>query len=253
MQNSSICLFLLFAGLMVIISASNLRSNTTSDECLDVTGIENNGASISTYPTRDLELYLVDLHFISGNLSAQYIAYHYCHFLSPDFMECTLYNGTKDNSRLTGTEYFITEKVFKGLPLEERKLWHSHPFEVKTGLFVAPDLTADDEFKVMEWLMGTYGKVTESWRYDLDFPLGVAQLGMALALDTQVDWALADEMDKVLNLTTTHQQRRQQRESLVTPTKVEGADNYLTTGEASQYEVYYIMMKNNGKTLENSN
>lgn len=35
-------------------------------------------------------------------------------------------------SSYAGVEYVISEKVFKTLPQEEKQLWHSHEFEVRT-------------------------------------------------------------------------------------------------------------------------
>jgi len=232
-------------------NVSGTSTNTTIT-LQQLQGFEQASPNISTYPTASYTLYLVDIHFVSGNLSAQYLAYHYCHFVSVDLMQCALYNDTTPNARFIGNEYFITKALFDTLPEEERNLWHSHPYEVQSGLFVAPDLTPEDEFIVMEWLMGTFGKVTDTWQFFQDFPLGPPQLGMALALDSQVDWNLADQMDQILNLTTTHQERRQQRAELIAPPATPGADNYLTTGNATQYQVYQIMLDNNGRTLPES-
>ena len=208
--------------------------------------------NITTYPTQNYTLYLADIHFVSGNLSAQYIAHHFCHFVNEDLMQCALYNDSTPNARFIGNEYFITKALFDTLDDEERNLWHSHPFEVQSGLFVAPDLSPEDEFTVMEWLMGTFGKVADTWQFFESFPFGPPKLGMALALDSQVDWNVADLMDKQLNLTTTHQQRRQERAELIAPPKTPGADNYLVTGNASQYQVYQIMLDNNGRNLPNA-
>jgi hypothetical protein len=229
-------------------NTSGTPTNTTIT-LQQLTGFEQASPNISTYPTQSYTLYLADIHFVSGNLSAQYIAYHYCHFVSEDLMQCALFNDTTPNARFIGNEYFITKALFDTLPEEERNLWHSHPYEVQSGLFVAPDLTPEDEFTVMEWLMGTFGKVTDTWQFTEDFPLGAPKLGMALALDSQVNWDLADQMDQILNLTTTHQERRQQRAELIAPPKTPGADAYLTTGNATQYQVYQIMLENNGTTL----
>ena len=42
------------------------------------------------------------------------------------------------DGRLLGIEYMVPEQVFKTFPAEERKLWHSHVFEVKSGQLVMP-------------------------------------------------------------------------------------------------------------------
>jgi hypothetical protein len=33
-------------------------------------------------------------------------------------------------ARLIGIEYIISRRLYKGLPQEERKYWHSHQYEV---------------------------------------------------------------------------------------------------------------------------
>ena len=233
-------------------NASGTPTNTTITLATLKT-IESSGAKISSYPAQGYTLYLVDIHFISGNLSAQYIAHHYCHFVNEDLMQCALFNDSIPNARFIGNEYFITKALFDTLALQERHLWHSHPFEVQSGLFVAPDLSPEDEFTVMEWLMGTFGKVSDTWQFFDTFPLGPPQLGMALALESQVNWTVVDLMDKQLNLKTTYRDRQQQRADLVAPPKTPGADSYLITGNATQYQVYQIMLANNGRTLPNAN
>jgi len=79
--------------------------------------------------------------------------------------------------------------------------------------------------------------------------LGAPQLAMALALDEQVDWKLADEMDKKLHLATTHKQRREMRTKL-NHDKAEGADQYLQTGKIPQFSSQ--MVKHTPKTPTNS-
>lgn len=39
---------------------------------------------------------------------------------------------------MIGVEYIISERLFKTLPEDEKKLWHSHISEVKSGLLTAP-------------------------------------------------------------------------------------------------------------------
>jgi len=260
-----VCLFLAFSAITIAQNVDNIvytsDSNLVNDPGDTRSGkftlkglrrAERSGAD-NDYPIKHYTLYLVDIHFVSGNISAQYIAYHFCHFVNADFMVCQLFNDTSPNARSIGNEYFITKKIFDTLPFSERHLWHSHPFEIKSGLFVAPDLSEEDEWEVMAWLMGTFGKVTDTWQFDEEFPFGAPKLGMALALDSQVNWTLAEEMDRVLNLPTTYEERSLARKSLVTPPRTPGADNYLFSGFAKQYKVYDIFLEDHGKYLPGGN
>jgi Protein of unknown function (DUF1264) len=42
------------------------------------------------------------------------------------------------DARLIGIEYIISEQRFRDLPDEEKRLWHGHHYEVKSGILVAP-------------------------------------------------------------------------------------------------------------------
>jgi len=203
-----------------------------------------------TYPVQHFDLHMVDVHFTSGNLSDQYVAHHYCYFLNDDFLECILMNGTNSDAKIKGMEWFITPKLFKQLPLEERKLWHSHPYEIQSGMFVIPEANEEDELKLLEWLITTYGKVTDVWQNGRDLPAGPPQLGFALAMDSQVNWAVVDQMDKDLKLKTTWKQRKEKYGKLPTPPKIEGADDYLTSGLAAQWKTYFFEMESPTKLIK---
>ncbi|KOM53626.1 hypothetical protein LR48_Vigan09g228500 [Vigna angularis] len=59
---------------------------------------------------------------------------------------------------LIGVEYIVSDDIFETMPPEEQKLWHSHAYEVKSGLWVnprVPELIGKPE---LENLAKTYGK-----------------------------------------------------------------------------------------------
>jgi len=68
-------------------------------------------------------------------------------------------------------EYIISRRLFDSLDEEERKYWHSHKYEVKSGVLIAPGLPMVAEHKVMEMLAPTYGKTFHFWQVDRDDPL----------------------------------------------------------------------------------
>ena len=55
-------------------------------------------------------------------------------------------------------EYIISEQLFKTLPQGEKKLWHSHHYEVKPGALIAPGIPEVAEYELTEKLVSTYGK-----------------------------------------------------------------------------------------------
>ena len=59
----------------------------------------------------------------------------------------------------------ITPRLYKSLPEDERRLWHSHVFEVKSGMLIMPNSSMvpeaaweQAETKEMEDVVGLYGK-----------------------------------------------------------------------------------------------
>lgn len=52
-------------------------------------------------------------------------------------LQCVIYDTDESNARLIGVEYVIKEEIFATLPPEEKKLWHSHEYEVRlrTSIF----------------------------------------------------------------------------------------------------------------------
>jgi hypothetical protein len=99
--------------------------------------------------------------------------------------QCILYDSPEPNARLIGIEYMVSPRLYATLPEEERKLWHSHVFEVKSGMLIMPNPSnVPDaawemaENKEMEAVVELYGKVFHLWQTDRGdkVPLGMPQL-----------------------------------------------------------------------------
>ncbi|KAF2859975.1 DUF1264-domain-containing protein [Piedraia hortae CBS 480.64] len=112
-------------------------------------------------------------------------ANHYCAHLNDDVRQCILYDSDKPNARLIGVEYMIKPHLFEKLDDEEKKLWHSHVFEVKSGMLFLPkpegvskEEWEKEELKEMEQVVTLYGKVYHLWQVDRgdELPLGPAML-----------------------------------------------------------------------------
>ena len=54
--------------------------------------------------------------------------------------QCILTDSDAKGARIIGIEYMISKALFEGLDDEEKKLWHSHDYEVASGTLVAPGL-----------------------------------------------------------------------------------------------------------------
>src|SRR5207247_4406441 len=118
------------------------------------------------------------IHFYSGDMSRQIIAEHYCSPQPQDVLQCVIYDSNKPGARLIGVEYIVSAKIFESLPPEEKELWHSHNYEVKSGVLTAPDMADSAEKDLMKALIGTYGKTWHMWQIDRGdkLQLGITQL-----------------------------------------------------------------------------
>ena len=109
-------------------------------------------------------------------------ANHYCAHVRKDLRQCLIYDSNKPDARLIGVEYMVPKHVYEKLDPEEQKLWHSHEFEVKSGMLVLPKpenipQAAWDvaELSAMHEVVGLYGKTWHFWQVDRgdELPLGM--------------------------------------------------------------------------------
>ena len=181
------------------------------------------------------------LHFYSGDISRQVVAQHYCAHVSGDVRQCVIYDSDRKHARLVGIEYIISARLFEGLPAEEKGLWHSHVYEVKSGQLIAPGIPEAAERQVMQGLVGTYGKTWYTWQTDRDdrVPLGIPQLMMAFTADGQVDPRLLADRDR--DYGTVSEEERKARAGIIAPAVGPGADAWQG-GEAIQLRATVVKM-----------
>jgi hypothetical protein len=191
-----------------------------------------------TSPLHTMNLYLNGFHFYADDMGRQMEAHHYCTQLNEDFHQCVIFDGNHRAARLIGVEYILSEKLFKTLPEEEKKLWHSHQYEVKSGTLIAPGLPPAAEHEVMKKIVTTYGKVWHLWdvkHYDL--PIGIPALMMAFTSDGQMDAELVKNRDSRFNVSTA--ERSQKRADIPMTAVLEGADSWKH-GRSSQLRLEQV-------------
>lgn len=209
-------------------AGSNTASNVVAPgaETSASTKVLAAGAAVlqSRPPIDALNAYLDGFHFYNGHPRAQMEAHHYCSVLNEEVIQCVIYDGNGKDAKLMGVEYIISATLFASLPAAEKKLWHSHAHEVKSGQLAAPGIPAPAEHALMEKLVTTYGKTWHTWHTDLDkrLPLGVPQLMMGFTTDGQVDPALVADRDRRFGIDS--QARKKAREDIPTPTVDPAAD-----------------------------
>jgi len=161
---------------------------------------------------------------------------HYCAHLTSEVRQCLLYDSPSANARLIGIEYMISPRLYETLPQEERKLWHSHVYEVKSGMLVMPQPSVlvpqaawdKAETEVMKEVITLYGKVYHLWQVDRgdELPLGEPQLMTSVTAEGQVPGLerLMDERDQRLR-GCDWRRKREVRAGLEEPKIHEDADS----------------------------
>lgn len=228
-----------FAGLSVMGIAthlSGLRSRAAAAEAPpgDVAGAERStkstllatGAAVlqSKAPLDAMNLYLDGFHFYADDIGRQVEAHHYCTHLNEDVHQCVIYDSNGAEARLIGIEYIVSARLFETLPDEEKPLWHSHRYEVTSGLLVMPGIPTALEREAMASLVGTYGKTWHTWQIDRGdpLPLGIPQLMMGFTSAGQVDGEKVRARDARFGFST--EEVRQSRSDIPVPAAVAGAD-----------------------------
>ncbi|KAK1489807.1 hypothetical protein CTAM01_11023 [Colletotrichum tamarilloi] len=158
-------------------------------------------------------------------------ANHYCGYLNEDVRQCILYDSPAKNARIIGIEYMITPKLYETLDSEERKLWHSHVYEVKSGMLIMPQGKLPDlawqaaENKEMEQVVQLYGKVFHLWQVDKghQLPVGEPQLMTSFTQTGQLDFAkYVGDRDKRFN--SDYKQKEEARKHIASPSVHPDAD-----------------------------
>ncbi|WP_276370901.1 OBAP family protein [Chryseolinea sp. H1M3-3] len=185
-------------------------------------------------PLKKINTYLDGFHFYNGNMKAQMEAHHYVSQLNEDFHQAIIYDGNGEDAKIMGVEYIVSEKIFQQLPKEEKKLWHSHHYEVTSGTLVAPGIPDAVEHELMEKLVSTYGKTIHTWHTDQEreLPVGSPMIMMGFTKDGQIDPKLVQDRDERFNIST--DEKRKNRADISTP-QVDPLANAWERGEFRQF------------------
>ena len=151
-------------------------------------------------PLDQFNLYLDEFHFVSGDLREQSELHHHCSEAGPGIYQCLMFDGPEANARLVGIEYVVTADIFAGFPDSEKRLWHSHAFEARSGQLMAPRQSLADERQTMRQFVTTYGKAWRTWETykgkSKALPTGVPALLMSFVGEGQLDYRKLDERDR---------------------------------------------------------
>ena len=153
-------------------------------------------------PVEAAHLYLCAFHVAKEEPAFQVEAHHYCAPAGEGIHQCVIYDGKGAGAKLLGTEYIITDGLYRELPAAEKSYWHPHAYEILAGHLIAPDLP-DLGDEVFPGLITTWGKTWHTWPDPTtEIPLGAPLLMWSANGDGQVDPALIDARDAQFDIDT---------------------------------------------------
>ncbi|CAO3652496.1 unnamed protein product [Mucor fragilis] len=209
-------------------------SDNNNDKSLLTKAFDATGGMLQSFtPIKQIHQHVCGLHFYANDKKRSVEAHHYCTHVGEDMHQCVIYDSDSPNAKLIGIEYIITKKKFDNLPVDEKKYWHSHVYEVKSGTLFMPfsgliPKTVQDttELKEMEHLINTYGKTYHFWQVDRgdEIPLGEPQLMMAYTKDGQIPEEKTRSIEKKFGISV--QEKRKQREGITYQEPDVAADVY---------------------------
>ena len=171
-------------------------------------------------PLKHFDAYVVGFHCARHDPATQMEAHHYCKLINDEFVQCVLFDGNTEEANLIGVEYIVSERLFDGLPEEEKAYWHPHNFEVFSGQLIAPGLPDAAEHELMKLLVNSYGKTWHTWhsgRHDQGpgdhLPMGDPKLMWSFNRFGEADEAMKHDRDETMGLNPT--KKRKQRQDLV--------------------------------------
>jgi hypothetical protein len=163
-------------------------------------GCEKSASNPEFKPLQNICEFLNAFHIYADDARRNVTRYvestHYCSHVRQDLRQCLIYDSPEKNAHLIGVEYMIPRHVYETLPDDEKKLWHSHEFEVKSGMLILPRPEGADpeewaraETEAMKEVIGLYGKTWHFWQVDRGdaLPLGYPVLMGSLTHESQID------------------------------------------------------------------
>lgn len=142
----------------------------------------------------------------------------------------------------------VPRSVYEKLDPEEQKLWHSHEFEVQSGMLILPapqshkrheDKWENLETEAMKEVVGLYGKTFHLWQVDRgdEVPLGTPKLMGSLTESKQldIDEALADRNRR---FGVDHRKKAELRKGVSGPGVHENADFWWREAKKARAGVY---------------
>ncbi|KAK7412506.1 hypothetical protein VNO78_03970 [Psophocarpus tetragonolobus] len=157
-------------------------------------------------PIKQMSQHVCTFAIYSHDMSRQIQTHHYCTRLHKNLIQCAVYDSDDSQAHLIGVEYIVPDDIYETFPPEEQKLWHSHAYEIKSGLWVNPRVAEMIVMPDLESLAKTYGKFWCTWQVDRGdrLPMGAPALMMSpqAASPGLVKAELVEERDGKYNISS---------------------------------------------------
>jgi hypothetical protein len=160
-------------------------------------------------PLKGFDVYVVGFHCAKGEPDFQMEAHHYCRVVNDDLLQCVLFDGNTKDANLIGIEYIVSERLFDGMPEQEKSYWHPHNFELLSGQLVAPGLPEAAEKAFFKRLVNSYGKTWHTWHTHgqggqpgMELPYGDPKLMWSFNRDGECDEELRQDRDREMGFDT---------------------------------------------------
>jgi len=221
-------------------SGPELSGNPGDPRTVKSRVLETGAAMLQEFkPIKQICAHLNAFHVYANDPTRCVEANHYCTHLTEDLRQCLIYDSPKTNARLIGVEYMVTPRIFRTLPEEERKLWHTHEFEVKSGMLIMPapvgvaaPVWDAAETAEMEDVAPIYGKTYHMWQIDRGdiVPMGPPQLMGSFTSNKSVERAQPGGLEALLKerderFGVNHRDKAKKREGIAAVEKHPDADS----------------------------
>jgi len=152
-------------------------------------------------PVSHSHLHFCGIHIAKNDPKIQLITQHYCCPLGDEMHQCLLYDSIERNAKLLGVEYIISDRMYRALPMTEKRYWHAHTYEVLAGGLISPSMRPDEEMKFMKALITTWGKTWHTWPDPRSaVPMGEPLLMWSAMGDGQINREVVATRDRVFNV-----------------------------------------------------
>lgn len=196
-------------------------------------------------PINQFEQHVCTWAIYGHDMTRQIETHHYVARVNEDFLQCVVYDSDTSDARLIGVEYIISERLFEALPEEEQKLWHSHSYEIKAGLWVNPGVPELIQKPELRKLAKSYGKFWCTWQFDRGdrLPLGMPALMMSPQPESwgQINEELVKKRDAKYKICT--EDKVKSRREIEGPERMHPlADNWKNSGNGWVVEAKEVDM-----------